>query len=285
MTQKIALGKGLSALIPEADRAAIEGRLIQEIPCQQVRANRYQPRLTFDQESLHELARSIKERGIIQPILVRAGTEGYELIAGERRLKAAVMAGLQNIPAIILDNITPLATLELALIENLQRQDLNPIEEARAYARLMADCGFTQDQIADKIGKDRASVANTVRLLSLPEQIQNRIEEGRISAGHGRVLLRLATPELQLEMADYLEETDLSVRQLEEMVQSPLRTKKRRLIFKRTNAIYVSVETALRNFFGTAVSIKRQKKRGKIIIEFYSDEDLSRIIEKLNLSI
>ena len=278
--EKKALGRGLEALLPNA--AVSKGTLVQPSDVQDLRIdhiipNRYQPRKIFSEEELLQLAESIKENGLIQPILVRRRGDGiYELIAGERRLRAAKLAGLSNIRAII-RNSSDEQAMELALVENLQRQDLNPIEAARAYQRLITEFGFTQEGVAQRIGKDRSSVANIARLLNLPSEIQQLVESGGLTTGHAKVLLGLPAPDAQIRLARQIIERHLSVRQAEHIAAQSARPQQP---VKRI-APASDLEETLQKRLGTKVSIQNGRRGGKIVLHFFGRTDLDRLLELL----
>lgn len=278
--QRIALGKGLEALLPEVKT---EGENIREIKISEIKSSRYQPRRYFDPERQRELADSIREKGIVQPILVRPYKDGYELIAGERRLQAAKVVGLDRIPALVKD-VPDTEALEIALIENIQREDLNPIEEAEAYQRLIKEFNLTQESLAKEVGKDRTSVANAIRLLKLPPKIQEMVSTGLISMGHARAILGLEEEVQQLEACERIIKKGLSVRETEDLVK---RIKKENVSRETSNLherdiMLIACEEDLMRVLGTKVSIKQDTKgKGKIEIEFYSPADLDRIMEKI----
>jgi ParB family chromosome partitioning protein len=281
---RIALGRGLDALIPTvpAGQATTPGtRQIQELPLAKIHPNPSQPRLQFDGAKLAELTASIKEKGVLQPILVRRVGEEFQVIAGERRLRAAKAAELATIPAILAEPVSKSDELEWALIENLQRDDLNIMEEAGGYKRLAETYGYTQQDIATRVGKDRSSVANTLRLLTLPESIRDRIIDGRLSAGHARALLAVDAPHEQMRLARRIMDEDLSVRRTEEIVYG----KKKRVLSraKPRSAELEAVERQLRQKFGTTVRITESRKRGKIIFDYFGHDDLNRILEALGI--
>jgi ParB family transcriptional regulator, chromosome partitioning protein len=274
-----ALGKGLSALIPSRDAAFGEEAGRQEkivhIPLAQIKTNKYQPRVEFNEEKLNELVKSMKEKGIIQPILVRKAHDGYELIAGERRLRAAKHLQLANIPAIVRE-VNDLDSLEISLIENIQREELNPIEEANAFERLVTEFNFTQDKIAGALGKDRSTIANTIRLLALPKKIQEYISKNSITAGHAKALLSLPTDTEQYRVCNLIIKKALSVRETEKLVARRAHpTGKKEL--KKDSRIE-DIANQLQHILGTRVRISHGKKRGSIQIEYYSLEDLNRIL-------
>jgi len=280
--QKRALGRGLSALIPE--KILEEKERIIYIPIHEVKPNPYQPRQIFKQEELEELIQSIKEKGVIQPILVRRIGPHYELIAGERRLRAAKSLQINEIPAIVKD-VSDEESLELSLIENVQREQLNPIEEARAYQHLIDKFDITQEKISETVGKSRASVANSLRLLKLPQEIQEEITKGRISFAHGKVLLEIDDINLQRNLAWKIVSHGLSVKELESLVKQkcPIRGKTKKLA-KVGDPAVMAMEENLQHLFGTKVKINKGRKRGNIQIEFYSHEDLNRIFKIIHRS-
>ncbi|TAM42201.1 ParB/RepB/Spo0J family partition protein [bacterium] len=277
--ERRALGKGLSALIPEK---AVEGATHKEeiiyVQSGQIKPNPFQPREDFDQQGIEELAQSIKEKGVIQPLLVRRKGDNYELIAGERRLRAANSLGLKEMPIIVRD-VTDQDSLELALIENIQREGLNPIEEAHAYQHLLDKFNVTQEKISEVLGKSRVTVTNTLRLLKLPHEIQDEMKKGRISFAHGRALLEIEDANRQRSLAQDIISKGLSVRELESLIKSS-----RPKVFKRKigagsrEPIVAILEEQLQHALATKVRISKRKKRGHINIEFYSQEDLERII-------
>lgn len=273
--QKKALGRGISALIPE--KPLEEHERIIYAPIDDIKPNPYQPRQTFDEEGIKELVRSVKEKGVIQPILVRRSGPYYELIAGERRLRAAKVLQMKEIP-IIIKNVSDQESLELSLVENVQREQLNPIEEAHAYQHLIDKFGITQEKISEVVGKSRPSVTNSLRLLNLPHEIQDEIVKGRISFAHGKVLLEIEDINLQRNLAWRIISHGLSVKELEALVKQkcPIRPKVKRSkkIDPETNLL----EERLQHLLGTKVRIIKGHKRGNIQIEFYSSDDLQRII-------
>ncbi len=275
MTSRKALGKGLNALF--ADQEGKPALRVAEIAVAEIRTNRYQPREVFKDDSLKELAASIKEKGVIQPVLLQKQDDGYELIAGERRLRATKLLGLKTIPSII-KNIHKSEALELAIIENIQREDLNPIEEAKAYKILMEDFTLSQEGVAKKVGRNRSTIANTLRLLQLPPVIQKDLSDGKLTSGHARALLACETKTAMLEMRLQILTLGLNVRQVEG------RTKKQRKTKQRPEPDIFTSEIAdkLKKSLSTKVEIKPNRKGGGVIsIEYYSDEDLDRILEKI----
>jgi len=275
-----ALGKGLSALIPEAEDLGTGGVRFFQCPIEMIEPNPYQPRQTFEGEELEDLARSVKEQGILTPLLVSKTEKGYRLIAGERRWRAAQKAGLARVPAVVRET-TPAQSLELALIENIHRKDLNPIEEAMAYSRLLENTGATQESLAIRLGKDRATIANTLRLLKLPTSIQKDLMEGRLSMGHSRVLAGLKDGLEQKAMRDEIIRKDLSVRQTEALVKKRSRSGSARTRTRGKDPYLQSLADSLKNSLGTKVEIRKRGKQGSILIHFYSDEELDRLLEVL----
>ncbi|HAG27543.1 TPA: hypothetical protein DCG61_02075 [Patescibacteria group bacterium] len=252
---------------------------IQEIEVSKVVPNPFQPRKVFNQEALQELASSIKEHGVIQPIVVTQVADGYELVVGERRFRASQLAGLLKVPAIVKQTLHDQTKLEVALIENIQRQELNAIEEAQAFQRLIDKFNLTQEQVAQKVGKSRPSVANTLRLLNLPAEIQRAIIEGKISEGHGRAILSLPDIERQLLMYKQVLEQGLNVRQVEAKVRELVQ--RRKMDAAMPDPKLIAIESELRGKLGTQVKIQRQGRGGKITIEFFSDEDLNDILHRI----
>lgn len=274
--EKRALGKGLQALLPDK-LATHTAQAVQEIPLDQILPNRNQPRKMFSEDHLAEMAASIKQHGVIQPIVIRRTGDGaYELIAGERRVRAAKLAGLTSIPAIVRSSNDEMS-LALALIENIQRHDLNPVEEAKAYAQLINEFGLTQDQVAKSVGKERSSIANILRIISLPQDIQAMLETGALSLGHAKVLCGLKDPQAQRHLARRILDEHLSVRQTERAMEKLV--SKRAVSRKIPDQSYGSQEEQLRKRLGTKTSIEWGAKGGKIIIHFFSEQELERILE------
>lgn len=278
-----ALGRGLEALIPtQAEKSSSS---LTEVPLHQVIPNESQPRRTFDEERLGELAESIRQKGLLQPLLVRPVGDKYEIVAGERRWRAAKMAGLERVPVII-GEYSDREVMELALIENLQREDLNPIEEAEAFRRLIEEFGMTQEEVARAVGKARATIANSLRLLSLAPDVRDLVAEGKLTAGHAKVLASLSETK-QRELAIKVLADSLSVRQLEELVSGKKdRTEKRRRGRQKRGIVDVpelqAIQERLQAALGTKVTIKPKDAKGSvgcIEVEFYSEEDLNRILE------
>jgi len=279
--KKIALGKGLGALIPgiDSDEKETGKHILCDIGL--IRPNQYQPRIRFPEKELEELARSIEEKGVIQPLLVRKGAADFELIAGERRLRAARMAGLTEVPVIIKD-VLDSEMLEMSMVENIQRENLNPIEEAEAYHRLMTEFNFTQDEASKRVGKSRPAVANLLRLRQLPEQIKESILNGTLSMGHARALLGAETSAQQKTAWMAVISKGLSVRETEKLVKRLKSKKAPQEKHKSSDDIYFSsLQEELSRHFGTKIEIKRHGKKGKIEIEFYSNEDLDHLISRL----
>lgn len=277
---KRGLGKGLQALIPETD-AQKENSI--EIKIRDVHPNQYQPRKDFDQDKLNELAQSIKEHGILQPILVTPFGKGYQIVAGERRWRAANIVGLKEIPAVIKE-FTDQELMEIALIENLQREDLNIIEEANAYKQLMDEFSLTQEAIGKRLGKSRPYIANTLRLLTLSQDLQGYIKENLLSAGHGRALLAVESERVRDQLAKKTIDEKLSVRELEGFVQDLKKdTKKSKKKQTKTKSPFIlELEENMQRVLGTKVNIVNKSKKGKIEIEYYSNEDLERILELIS---
>lgn len=275
-----ALGRGLEALFPTGERTPrADG--VRDVPVDQIMPNPRQPRTVLDAEKLQELAASIAIHGLIQPLIVTETVEGYVLIAGERRWRAARLAGLERVPVIVKET-TPQDMLELALIENIQRADLNALEEAHAYRHLIDEFGLTQEAVAERVGKARSTVANQVRLLSLPVGIQSAVNDGRLSGAHARSLLPLPTPEMQSAVMNQIIRQDLSVRQTEALVKKLLSEKrpdpKQR---KQLSPDIVELQDRFEEALGTRVQIEKRSKGGRVVIHFYSDEELDAIYEAI----
>jgi ParB family transcriptional regulator, chromosome partitioning protein len=281
MPKRKALGKGLSLLIPETEDLRRQESGFFECPVEAIEPNPYQPRQTFQSPAFDELVESVRQKGIITPLLVTKTEEGYRLIAGERRWRAAQKAGLETVPVVVKE-VSPIESLELALIENIHREDLNPIEEAQAYQRWLEDTDTTQDVLAKKLGKDRSTVANLLRLLKLPRVIQQDLVEDRLSMGHARVLAGLKTPEEQKALRDLIIKKSLSVRQTEALATRKQGTRSARSGKEEEEYYYRSLTENLRRDLGTKVEIRKRGKNGSIIIHFYSDEELDRLLEHLS---
>ena len=276
---KRGLGKGLEALIPKAEHK--EKELVIEMDIESLTPNLFQPRRSFGKEKMEELKESIKKHGIIQPIIVRKMANGYEIVAGERRLRAAKEIGLKKIPAII-KTFNNEKSLEIALVENIQREDLNPVEQANAFKRLIDEFNLTQQELAEATGKSRALVANTIRLLKLNPEIQKNISEGKISFGHAKLLLSIEDEEVQKAVCDRIIANDLSVRDTERLIKNIEKLPKKQFKVKNiTIEQFPDAEERLRDVLGTKISILYDGKKGKINIEFYSKEDLRRIVDML----
>lgn len=287
MKTKTRLGKGLDALIsaPTDQETPQLKHDIQQLDVGIIDPNPYQPRMDMDETAFEELKDSIKERGIIQPVAARPSKNGrYQLIAGERRLRAAIAVGLKRIPAYIIEVASDEDLLEIALIENVQREHLNPVDLAAGYQRLIDELNLTQEEVADKIGKDRATISNMIRLLKLPEKIQYSLKKSEIREGHARALLGLADENQQLELWKKTIKQKLSVRRVEEDVKK-LRTASQKLVLNkppRKKSPFISrIENQLREKFGTQVKVRTKKEGGSIEIMFYSREDLDRLMELL----
>lgn len=286
MSKKFALGKGLSALIPEE----VQGDTTKDsllIELNKIKNNSDQPRKSFDNDSLVELAESIKNHGIIQPLILKKEGSEYIIVAGERRWRAAKILGLKEVPAIVME-LTEKEVLEISIIENIQRQDLNPIEEGLAYIRLLSDFKLTQEELSKRIGKSRVTIANVMRLTNLDKRVQQYLIDGVLSEGHGRALLRIPYMDIQYEVAQRAIDDKLSVRELENQVKNMLIAKENsRIEFneeeKQGNPYYKDVKNKLQDYFGTKVNLSSKKNKGKIEIEYYSEEDLQRILDIINL--
>ncbi|MCF3944001.1 ParB/RepB/Spo0J family partition protein [Oceanobacillus alkalisoli] len=272
------LGRGLEVYFP--DMGEQDEQMVEEVAINECRPNPYQPRKTFHADAIEELKTSILEYGIIQPLIVRKSIKGYEIVVGERRFRAAKEAGLETVPVVIKE-LSDERMMELALLENLQREDLTPIEEAHAYRNLMHELKITQEELSKRLGKSRSHIANTVRLLSLPDQIVAYINNGELSMGHGKALIGLKDKAKLIPLVDKIRKEKLNVRQVEKLVvelneKKPVRQEK-----TKKNVFIQEREAILRDRLGTSVTIKQGKKKGRIEIEFYNDDDLQRIIEFL----
>ncbi len=279
MSEKRRLGKGLGALIPEALSGNVD---VNELPLEQIKPNPFQPRRNFEDEKLHELAASIKEHGILQAIVVAPEVEGndYVLVAGERRCRAARMAGLTTIPAVI-KPLDRKAMLEIALIENLQREDLNPVDEAIAYRKLMEEFNYTQEELAGRLGRSRPAIANTLRLLSLSDQVLDLLARGEIAPGQARPLLSIEDRDLQLEAAKKIIKEKISAREAEKMVlktHSRGGKEKSREQVGPEDPLQAELLLQIQRALGTKVKIKQGKSGGMIEIYYYSEEDLERLV-------
>lgn len=285
VTKKFGLGKGLGALIPEEDDTITNNTDDSKkmISINMIKANNEQPRKNFDNQKINELSQSIKEHGIIQPLVLNKQGDFYTIIAGERRWRAAKLAGLKEVPAVIMD-ISDKQILELSLIENIQREDLNPIEEAKAYNKLLKDFNMTHEDLSERLSKSRASITNAMRLLNLDERVQQYIIDGVISEGHGKVILAIEDKRLQYDVAQKIIDDGLSVRAVEALIRELNKDNKNIKDDKTTDEssgiYFVDMKNRLQNYFGTKVNINSNKKgKGKIEIEYYSNEDLERILD------
>lgn len=273
---KHGLGKGLGALIRENEQD-IEGS-ITELKITELEANQNQPRRNFDDQGLQELAESIRQHGVVQPIIVRKLDNSYQIVAGERRWRAARLAGLKTVPIVVKD-YSNIEVMEIALIENLQRQDLNAIEEAIAYKSLIEEHEMTQEEISEKIGRSRPAIANTLRLLNLPEEIKEFVVQGKLSAGHARAILSVQDKKKQIEIALKVIEQQLNVRDIEKLVMQ--KEKKEPSKESKKSVEIIELEERLKKALATKVNIVHKKSRGKIEIEYYNNDDLERILELL----
>ncbi len=286
MAKKTSLNKGLEALLGDTASQPTKTSKSKNKPNQEsneilistIKANQFQPRTEFDEKALLQLSESIKEHGVVQPILVRGLNKGFELIAGERRLRAAKLAGLKKIPAVVVD-VSNVQSLEIAILENVQREDLNPIDVSMGYQRLKNEFGYTQEEMAKKVGKPRSSIANSLRLLSLSTKAQAELKKGNISEGHAKVLLGLEPTKAESMLNEILKQ-NLSVRDLEKMLHSkqPLITKKQSKTRDELN-----LESALSSKLGSKVIIDDKDGKGRLLIKYYSYDELDGIIEKISL--
>ncbi|HSO58739.1 MAG TPA: ParB/RepB/Spo0J family partition protein [Paenisporosarcina sp.] len=273
------LGKGINAIFPGESINQME--TVEKVSVDLIKVNPFQPRKIFDEAALAELSESIKEHGVLQPIILRKKGKLFEIVVGERRFRASKAAGLNEIPAVI-RGFTDQQMMEIAILENLQREDLTPIEEADAYQNLMENLSLTQEQLAFRLGKSRPHIANHIRLLSLPEVVRGKISANKLSMGHGRALLGLKQKKLIPTIADKVMKENLNVRQLESLVQRMNENVSRETSKTTSKDIFIEEkESQLREIFGTTVSIKKSKNKGKIEIEFFSEDDLERILELL----
>ena len=281
-TKRIALGKGLGALLPELGQA--ESKTLHYCGIEEILPNRSQPRKHFDEAKLQELAESIREKGILEPLLVRRTEQGYELIVGERRWRAAQKAGLKEVPVLVKETERREA-LEISLIENLQREDLNPIEEAEAFKQLIEEFNISQEELSKRVGKDRTTVTNTLRLLKLPLEVRDHLLQNRITSGHARAILSLENKEKQKELCTLIIKRGLSVREAEAIAKRWSEKPKQSVVPARKKGDLESqlgsLQDSMRKYLGTKVHISQKGKRGKIEIEYYSHEDLERIVEAI----
>jgi len=280
--KKLALGRGLDALIPDYDPTVDTEKQYFLCDVDLIRSNRYQPRQHFNDEDLEDLSNSIKSQGIIQPLLVRQLESGYELVAGERRLRAAARAGLTQVPVVI-RNVSDTEMLEMSIVENIQRENLNPLEEAEAYHRLIDEFKLTQDQAAERVGKSRSAVANFLRLRNLPSQIKESIVSGSLSMGHARAIVGIDKKAMQVDIWRQVVSRGLSVRETENLAKMAKTDKPspRQAVTKTVSNYLSDVEDELSRYFGTKVMVKRRGKIGKVEIEFYGDDDLDRLLSLL----
>jgi ParB family chromosome partitioning protein len=287
---KRGLGRGLDALFgpPNAGKEIESKEPVAEIAIREIVPNQHQPRRDFDEEALAELAQSIRQHGIIQPVVVRKTLQGYELVAGERRWRASQLVGLKQLPAVVRE-YTDAEMMEIALVENLQRQNLNVIEEAIAFRRLIEEFGLTQEEVAQKIGRSRSMIANIVRLLNLQPEVQDFVSRGTLTMGQARPLLAIDSPEIQVELANQIIEEDLSARDVEELVRRAAAKRptkkpepKPEEIDETSQFFMNEFEDRLKVLLGTQVKIKPGKIKSKIEIEYYSNEDLERIMDMLS---
>lgn len=281
MVKRKALGKGLSALIPDADDSGKASTEYFQCPIETIEPNPLQPRLDFKDKAIEELAHSIKEKGVITPVLVSKTKNGYQMIAGERRWRAAQKAGLEKIPVVIRET-SPVESLELAIIENIHRQDLNPIEEAQAYKRLLEEKNTTQELVAKRVGKERSTIANLLRLLNLPVGIQKDVIDNKLSMGHARVLAGVKNTGEQRRYRDIIIKKELTVRQAESLVKRESKKSVKEKVKSEEEYYMESLADGLKRNLGTKVEIKKRGKKGQINIYFYSDDELDRLLDILS---
>ena len=280
--KKQALGRGLAALIPEIEKSQERSKDFFYCEIELIRSNRFQPRMQFAEDELAELCQSIKEQGILQPLLVREENDGFELIAGERRLRAAKKAGLTQVPVVI-KRIEDSKLLELSIVENIQRANFNPIEESEAYHHLITEFNLTQDEAATRVGKSRSAVANFLRLRQLPEPIKTSMQEGKLTMGHARALLGIENSTQQMAAWRAVVKKNLSVRETEDLIRSLKDEKKKPKVGRKSteDLHLLTLADDLSRHFGTKVVIKRRGQAGRVEIEFYSNDDLDRLIDRL----
>jgi len=274
------LGRGLDALISSANALENARDSVLEVKINDVEPNADQPRKVFDQERLQALAESIKEHGVVQPIIVRQDGSRYVIVAGERRWRAAKLAGLKTIPVVVKE-LSSRQVMEIALIENLQREDLNPIEEAEAYQKLMDEYSMTQEEVAKLVGKSRAAIANSVRLLTLAKEIREMLVDGRLTSGHARTLVAIEDENRQKELADLFVKKGLNVREAEKLAAQEAKRAAKKARPKKEDVEMTQLVEDLRTLFGTKIDLQRGKDKGKIVIEYYSKEEFDRIIDLL----
>lgn len=283
MNNKKGLGKGLGALL--TDNNSNDESSVKELKINEIEPNNNQPRKKFDDEKLKTLSESIMQHGIVQPIIVRKDGNIYRIVAGERRWRAARLAGLKTVPVVIKE-LTNKQVMEIAIIENIQREDLNPIEEAEAFDRLLNEYNMTQEELSNSIGKSRSAIANTIRLLGLNEKVKEHLINGEITSGHARALLSINEEDLQIEVCKEVIEKNLSVRETESLVKKNLKEKNKVKIRRENrNEEIIKIEEDLKNIFGTKVKLLDKNNKGKILIEYYSNDDLERILEVINESV
>lgn len=280
MNKKFGLGKGLGALIPEEE--ILESNGTHKISMNLIRANEEQPRKNFDEEKIEQLAASIKEHGVVQPIVLRKADNTYVIVAGERRWRAAKSIGLKEIPAVVME-LSDKQILEISLIENIQREDLNPIEEAYAYKKLIEDFKLTQEELSKRIGKSRTAVTNCMRLLNLDSRVQEYLIDGVISEGHGRALLSVNDKDVQYLIAQKIIDDSLNVRDTEKYIRNLGKEPKKNKVYDNNNIFHIDIKEKLEGYFGTKVDLITKKNKGKIEIEYYSEDDLQRILDILNI--
>lgn len=281
LNKKFGLGKGLGALIPEEESAA-DSNAVMKISMNLIKANDNQPRKSFDEEKIEQLAESIREHGIVQPIVLKKEGSTYTIVAGERRWRASKSIGLKEIPAVIME-LSDKQVLEISLIENIQREDLNPIEEALAFKKLIEEFKLTQEELSKRIGKSRTAVTNCLRLLNLDSRVQEYLIDGVISEGHGRTLLSVDNKDLQYTLAQTIIDEGLNVRDTEKLIKNLGKEKQNKGVEKKGNIYYNDIKDKLESYFGTKVSLIDKKNKGKIEIEYYSEDDLQRILEILKI--
>jgi len=281
--EKKALGKGLSALIPERVEEDRKDHSASHASVGRIKPNPFQPRENFDKKSLDELVQSIREKGVLQPVIVRQRDGDYELIAGERRLRAAKELGLEEIPVIVKE-VSDAGALELSLIENIQREELNPIEEAKAFRRLTSDeFGFTQEEVAKAVGKDRATISNAIRLLGLPKRVQELVSGGELAMGHARALLSLSGEHTITKLANRIVRNGMSVRETEGIIARKKSVASMIEMPKERDHKVMFFEEELQRVLGTKVKIQHGKKRGKIVVDYYTLEDLERLYQLIKM--
>ncbi|OQX92473.1 MAG: hypothetical protein B6D58_02625 [candidate division Zixibacteria bacterium 4484_95] len=280
--KRLALGRGLDALIPSTGLESEKKNYIMEIELSRIKPAAHQPRKSFNDEKIKELAETIHRKGLIQPIILKRSGEDFELVVGERRFRAVKYLKLERIPAVVYDDISKQETMELALVENIQRENLNPIEEAEAYRVLLQEYGLSQSDLAGRTGKDRSSIANYLRLLTLPDKVRHMVYEGKLTAGAARVILAVPGEKEKIELAERAIRKGYSVRELEKIVygNGKKRLRKKAII---KSPYLLSIEEKLKRKFRTKISIVPRKKGGKIILEYYDNESLSRIIDELGV--